>query len=416
MEVPVKLDSNETVRKQRMFRRGALVELTFSVFLFWFLTYGYLYFLKYGGPKPFHYYVGYVLFTLFVFFGFGSNSIRMSLPVSRRVRAFYIWFYSYFVYILLQFLFANSSHHGQESFIRNSEAMALLCSSVFLMSSIRNYSQIMGIMAVVALLGVIVNIWDFFIPTFSTVPGRAAGIYENPNISGKIIGMLMIGGVLAVPKKWQVVFIAFCGIGVLVTFSRVAWLLWNIGFWGWLFLNGQNISRRIPLWLIALLSVNIVFLIFLFSGSLGSLVTESSLSDNLTTNTAGRLGVDADLISDNSIGTRVVLVKRGLSEWSDAWMFGHGLGATDTWPEKPHNMYLLFAVEGGFIGLVLFSFLLLVLWLGGGALSRILTLQFGISSLFTHNNLEQPAIQVLIAFAVVYGAFCKKKNQKTSFV
>ena len=79
---------------------------------------------------------------------------------------------------------------------------------------------------VATLAGVALNIYDFMFPgTFSTIPGRAAGLYVQPNTSGIALVFGCVIGLSAIRRRWwQEAFVVVSFIGVLVTFSRESML------------------------------------------------------------------------------------------------------------------------------------------------------------------------------------------------
>ena len=67
---------------------------------------------------------------------------------------------------------------------------------------------------------------------------------------------------------------------------------------------------------------------------------------------------------------------------------------------ETHNMYLQQWLEGGLIQLVLYIGLLVLMWRMASGLGKIMLVQFILNSLFTHNNLEHPAVLLLFAFII----------------
>jgi hypothetical protein len=325
----------------------------------------------------------------------------------------------YIIYFSAQALRLSLIDASIADLISNIEMLVLFWCAVYLMSILPKYAQITAIAAVTAIFGVVLNLWDFLDPLFSTVPGRAAGLYENPNISGKMIALLMIAGVTAVPARLRLWYLLFCGIGVLATFSRSAWLVWAAGAFLWLSKEQWKEGYK---WVAGglfafLLGMGSLWVIF--SGSLGELVVDTPMEQYLTPNTAARLGIGALALSGDAADERKDLAVESLKEWSDAPLIGHGLGYTSIWQmaQRPHNMYLLYLVEGGAVGLVLYLYLMWILWRGSSGPVRILAYQLIISSLFTHNNLEQPAVIMMMAFIVTYGAVYKRTTpQRSQFV
>ena len=96
---------------------------------------------------------------------------------------------------------------------------------------------------VATLVGVVLNIYDFMFPGFfSYYPGRAAGLYVNPNFSGISLVFGCVIGLSAIRRPWwQEAFVLVSFIGVLVTFSREAILAFGC------VLVGGNLAGRLRL-------------------------------------------------------------------------------------------------------------------------------------------------------------------------
>jgi hypothetical protein len=110
----------------------------------------------------------------------------------------------------------------------------------------------------------------------------------------------------------------------------------------------------------------------------------------------------------------MLVAKEGLRLFLEAPAFGRGVGATQERDTRvsTHNMYLLLGAEQGIVGILLIIWLLWVLWGQGSVESRIVAILYLVSGFFTHNNLEQPAMQVVLALAIV-GA-TRLENDRTT--
>jgi small-conductance mechanosensitive channel len=81
--------------------------------------------------------------------------------------------------------------------------------------------------ALSVLLGVGLNLYEVFHPlTFSKIPGRSSGLFENSNQSGAALILGMIIAYAVVPSRVRLPFIVLTGIGILTTFSRAAMIGW----------------------------------------------------------------------------------------------------------------------------------------------------------------------------------------------
>jgi hypothetical protein len=383
-----------------------------TVFLstLWFGSYAYLYWYGIGGMKPLHSYFVLIGATGLWFLA-RLALLRAGFPARDRwVNAFFLWCAIYFGYALFTHAVLGMGYAEAEPLVIAAQFVAITSAFVLLMSSPRRLSLAMVAFVATAIAATILNIFDFLSPTFSAVVGRAAGLYVNPTISGNWIAMAMVAGLAAVPRRLRPVFVAFCGLGVLLTFSRESWLVWGVAL-VWIVRQGHlGGVRRSHLKTLMGVTIGGAILVFLFSGGFGQLIGESHVRAYLNENTLARLGISGDVLSGESVDERTFLVFHSLSEAAEAPVLGKGFGYTQNWGSipRPHNMFLLFFVEGGIVGVGVFAALVLILWRGSGGLGRIVVGLFIVTSFFSHNNLEQPAMMLLIAFALAHGALARR--------
>jgi O-antigen ligase len=337
----------------------------------------------------------------------------------RKLSQFLIWSIIYVGYVTGTFALLARGGSDAKPVTVAIEFLLITWALVLLMAEPRRLKVASTTIALTALVSTAINVFDFLVPTFSEVLGRAAGFYGDPNISGNWIAMAMIVGLAAVPRRLRFAFMTICGVGVLVTFSRGAWLIWGIAF-AFAYQQGHvGLRRRSKFnlrlnWIVGLV-LGGGFLVLVFSGALGEVIGKSSLSAYLTDNTLSRLGISTGVLSGDSFEVRETLIFRSLNEATTAPVFGHGFGYTSPWIERPHNMYLLFLVEGGIIGAAIYVALMLMMWRFGDEQGSIVALQFAVYSLFTHNNFEQPAMMIFIAFVFAH-AVVRAHARRRSFV
>jgi hypothetical protein len=397
---------------------SSLLDWILAGFLFWFGSYAYLYFYdsETSGPKPLYSYL--VLVSIVGLWLLGRLALRGDLwPVrDHRLGRFLIWSIIYLGYVIGTFALLARGNPEAAPITVAIEFLAITWALLLLMAEPRRLKVASTTMALIALFSTAINVFDFLVPTFSEVLGRAAGFYGDPNISGNWIAMAMVAGLAAVPRHLRFAFAAVCGVGVLITFSRGAWLIWGIAF-ALAYQQGHiGLRRRSKLnsklnWMAGIV-LGGGFLVLVFSGVVGEVIGKSSLSAYLTDNTLSRLGISSGVLSGDSFDVREALIFRSLNEATTAPVLGHGFGYTSPWIERPHNMYLMFLVEGGMIGAAIYVALMLMLWRVGIAQGRILALQLAIYSLFTHNNFEQPAMMIFIAFILAHSVVQAHARQK----
>lgn len=391
---------NETMRQQSVHTAIA------TAFVIWFGSYAYLYTYQATGLKPLYSYflvLGYFLFFVAVFRDF-------SVKLHQGVSALIGWMFLYLVYGCLAFINSTQTDVAVQGLVYLIEAIVLCLSFVVFFSDRPAMRRVQVAFAMLALVATLVNVYDFFTPVFTKVAGRAAGLYVNPNIAGQFTAMAMVAGVELVPRRWRLLFVLVCGIGVLLTFSRASWLLWGVAaLWlGWRRYIGPVRNRLFSTVLGSVIGIGFIGLVF--TGGLGNLVIGSSFGSHLDANTQTRLGIGGSALSGHAAHERIGLITDSLRIGSEAPLVGHGLGHTAEWQFRvgPHDMYLFFFVEGGLPGLLLYLALMLLLWRYSAGSGKIVALQLIIAGIFTHNQLDQPAFLMMMAFAVAHHAGARR--------
>ncbi|MDN5869960.1 MAG: O-antigen ligase family protein [Nitrococcus sp.] len=395
-----------------------IIDAAVVFFLLWFGSYAYLYAFQIGGPKPLYSYF-LLLGTVSAYALYRSAKHRPLIPVADQWMAMLFgWLAVYFVYGSFQFLRSTQDQWALQDFITLGEMVLLTGAFVGLLAEARRVDIASAAFALLAAVGTAVNLWDFFIPTFSKVPGRAAGLYVNPGIAGSFIALAMVAGITQVPHRLRWFYLLLCGTGVVVTFSRESWIIWGLAVLGLAWQGYLNKGRQ--RWLVLIIggAVGLGVVVGLFSGFLGDIVADSSLSSYLTPNTKVRLGIGASSLSDDSAQLRENLIYGSLELASRHPWLGYGLGEAVHWDYAvgTHNMYLLFLVQGGVTGLFLYLSLMALLWRASAGVGKLLMLQIAVSSLFSHNHLDQPAIVLIMAFIVAGGAAARAKRTPATAV
>jgi len=200
---------------------------------------------------------------------------------------------------------------------------------------------------VATLAGVALNIYDFMFPgTFSNIPGRAAGLYVQPNTSGIALVFGCLIGLSAIRRGWwQEAFVLVSSIGVLVTFSRESILAFGC------IVLGGIVAGRLSLRRLAVTGgVGVALFVALNMGN--NLLSEKiASSENWSRLTS----------EDGSARNRAHLAKRTLDAFEEAPLLGQGFGTTRYWGDDlpSHNYYLDLLADHGIIGIFLIPALLL---------------------------------------------------------
>lgn len=317
-----------------------------------------------------------------------------------RLRPFFVWIYLWVAWNLVCFLGSSQSAVATQVLITRIE-MALIFTFLLILFTNHIQPQTVGrALAITAVFGAVMVLQDFMVPTYSSVTGRGAGFYVNPNIAAFILVQLMI---LAIPYlytslRWP--FVILVSVAVFVTFARAGWLVLFISII-YLFWFGHLGFRRMRagLGLAAILLVGLLGYGIL-SGALVEFLLTTSLAEHLDKNTLARLGM-ASFASDFSADERAGALEQALSAFAGGGhpFLGLGLGYTFEWdfPASTHNMYVLYLVEGGLLGLAVYLTLIILLFVRSDGLMRLITFNIAIYSFFSHNILDSPARLIIIA-------------------
>lgn len=315
-------------------------------------------------------------------------------------------------------LISQADVYALDVFIQSAEAMALLIMFTLFFRDERIARGATYAVLVVVIFSVLMNYADFFHLLgnkiqFSFVAGRAAGLYVNPNLSGQQLVMGMVLSLFVIPRKLRWWYCLFVATGMFLTFSRGAILLWAIAVlglaWGNVFILPKKLS-------VTAIGLGAVFLgMALVAGNWVGVFKSAGLDNYLNANTSSRIGQSFLDQNDYSSNARVQVAEQGLSMSLEKPVFGWGVGATKN-PSTaiaPHNMYLLLGIEYGIVGVLMLVGLIWLLWKGGNERSPIIAVLYAVGGFFSHNNLDQPTVILVLALAIAgIGWKANDKNGK----
>jgi hypothetical protein len=286
-----------------------------------------------------------------------------------------------------------------QEFITEEEMVLLLAVFGIIYQSAATLKLATTVLIGATLFGTAMNIGEFASgeAIFSNVAGRAAGLYENSNVSGEMIVAGMLLSILRLPLALRVPYSLVVGVGVLVTFSRSAMLLWTAAFVGMVMFGWLTRHRKVALAaaLIGLAAASQS----LMTGGLVDAVEALGAGDLLNANTRARIGSSFLDQQDFSKKEREDVALRAFEDWRDAPIMGNGIGYSGHNSVQPHNQYLKIASDMGFVGLAL-VLVLLCLLLRSGTVGVLIAVQLFVSNFFSHNNLDSPPVQVAVAMAL----------------
>lgn len=352
------------------------------------------------GVKPLYWYF------LTVGSALGLAAWKPTLALHTAARPLTIWLWIYLCYCIILALYSSQSDVAIQYFIKYGEMAALLGSFLLLITHDNGLRTAQLALVLVVVFGIVMNLIDFVQPTWSDVPGRAAGFYGNPNISGKIMAFSMVASIAVIPRRFRLLYCIVAGIGILLTFSRGSWVLWAVAMIGLAsagYLGFQ--SRRNSAFVLGGVCAFIVY--SLLTGGAVGFFEATGLSSSLNENTMGRLGYGDEEFTDGSTAARTDVVGAYFILFQENPLLGLGFDA----PPSAHNMFLSSAVQGGLVGLAVFIGLLFVLWNSTYGLGKVLVVLYAASSVFTHNNLDQPAMIIILAMVAAMGETPKRSRR-----
>jgi hypothetical protein len=266
--------------------------------------------------------------------------------------------------------------------------------------------------AIGTIFGVLMNLLEFsqssILPGlhFGRFTGRAAGLYQDPNMSAiaLILGMLLSIDVIS--PKWRPTYSLLTLAGVLTTFSRSGVVLCVmvifLMFW----------TRQLALKPFAITLILAVTCGSLLIASVPSFLVkvETKIDDNADVLNRVKFGVQ-----DSSAKERLELAKHAWEQYSEAPIFGHGVGSTRFWDERvsSHNIFLNLMSDYGFIGIFLMPGLL---WTIGRKRRESYVFAFIIFcwGFYNHNLLDGTYILMCFAFEGAVSFDFKLRSQEAS--
>lgn len=281
----------------------------------------------------------------------------------------------------------------------------VLSLSMFLTLAIDpGFNRTVRILLVPAVLfGVALNVYELFVPlAFSPILGRSAGLYMNPNTSAFALVGGMIFGVTVLPASYRAIFVLLAGIGVITTFSRGGIIAWCVATLGFLVVKQLGEARHM---------VHGAVVAGLLAGALvlpqwEELLTSLNTAGVFTTDVVDRLLwlTDPSGVQDESSWSRAYVARRLWDRWAEHPVLGTGTGsAFSAFEIPPHNQYLLFMVDHGMIGIILFPWLILAVMYRRGEELNVLGILFGCTQAFaglsSHTLLDEPQTLLLFALA-----------------
>jgi hypothetical protein len=365
------------------------------------------YLISQGGPPPILFQAG----SLCLLGGVIAFRALARIPItagrSRELSVFASVMALYMVWTFIDYLYGAPSPEADD--LLRSKMIAALFILIFpyVFSDLR-MKRAFGVgCGALACLGAGLNVFDLVTSTFSTTDGRAAGFYLNPNIAGFMIPCLGLMAMPALSRWWRYLVWAIVVVGTVVTFSRAAYLFLVVGTLGLFWLGYLGSRRHRYLFAGLALPVAAAFVLALSTGALYAVVAASPLGPHLNDNAIQRLGGgERSALENDSTTQRAELVTTALAHFADSPLIGSGFNATNEWEldQSTHNIYLLFMVEGGLVGLGVYLLVIGYLTFRARDVGVLLALLVALQGVFNHNLLDDLQQSLVFAALMVVGA------------
>jgi O-Antigen ligase len=259
-----------------------------------------------------------------------------------------------------------------------------------------------AILAVV-LLAIGLNIYEMFSPSvFSSVYGRSAGLYINPNMAGMalILGMILSIGLL--PQRYRLFFVLLAGAGVFMTLSRGAIIGWAVSLL-LLLKTGEVQLKRSFVGSLAAVAIILIVLV----PWMDDLTSSSILSSNSVDRLAWFKSPDA---LDHAASDRKEVLKVAVEKLGESPFMGNGVGASLKLLEveggveiSSHNQYIKMMVDHGVLGVFIPLLMILAATCGAKDEARRISATFAsyliVLGFFTHMIFESRFI--LMSFSLM---------------
>ncbi len=241
---------------------------------------------------------------------------------------------------------------SDRSFERGAYTSQIAVASTFVVASVLalrpelSRTLVFAAFAIVTI-GVVLNLYELFVQNniWSVAPGRSAGFYINPNVSGEALVGYALAFMLVRSAKFSIadlIVMSLVLLGVFATFSRAAILASLVLLPSATLMRAQR--KQMPGIVLGCMAVSILAVVFAFY-----VVRNLDLSEDATVRVLSLLesGGFGDYEED-----RGLTALHSLEIAMENPVTGAGVGTIYEMGEGPHNMFLAMMVDYGIVGLI----------------------------------------------------------------
>jgi hypothetical protein len=305
------------------------------------------------------------------------------------------------VLYLLVIGISASIHHADPLMLRDRAAYALaMIACGFVFASLRRFDHVVAALQVVVIIACLLNVIDYFAPyvlpvKMTEIPGRAGGLYINPNIAAAHIAFAV--PIISAKASRRVALGFYCAtfLGVSLTLSRSGMIMWIAAvIMTELFVRSR---RHTGVRLLALSgAIAFVAVILSLAGNAIASGIIDLLGPSLPASFRDRIYLDVHDFAAEERRYSAALAWQLFTQ--NVWT-GAGLGFGGQWlfGQYAHNMVLQTLAEFGVLGGVWLLAFLTALWSVRGPFATCLTILWLLASMFSHNLFDDAGLAVIIA-------------------
>lgn len=309
---------------------------------------------------------------------------------------------AYALIIDVQMIFVEN--WDAQLFVWRLQFVAVTIASFFVMANYPRVERVILVYRIVVIVGCLMNFIEFLYPTvlrMSLVPGRAAGLLENPTVSAMFIASAVPLLTLHVRPLVRLSIYFITLVGVFVTFSRGGLIIWIAAVAVSLYFPSADVRLNFRHIVTILIGFFLAVIFAIFYIDIINMILKP-LAGQLDRNTSTRLTT----LDDFAGRDRFYVLALGWEAFLEAPFFGHGIGYTWNWGyfQSVHNQFVITLAEQGLLGAVWMFGFLWALWRFARPFSLWILVIFILSALITHNYFDNGIYGLLIALYWYMGA------------